>query len=264
MLSRRAQRREHRCEIGGGDAAIDAQHLSVRVGELPRGGRDLRSCRRSCRRGRDLHRDEPKILRRRGCPRGQLPLPPSQPAWLDAMCCSEVGSSFPALLPGLDQPCPLPRALATRLLCSISHANARTANEPVKSRGGPRNRYACAGPLCSRPAAIRPWAPRRGWRFADMCEAPPLIEVILRAFPLSLFGSIAVSLFACSSEPITPASTGSGVVAIDVSKLVTMVVDISGGVPGAEPGSKLHTWAREDQEVVIQLMVPASAVSLVP
>lgn len=57
---------------------------------------------------------------------------------------------------------------------------------------------------------------------------------------------------------------GCGVVAIDLSKVVTMVVDISGGVPGAPPGSKLHTWAREDQEVLIRLMVPASAVSLVP
>ena len=143
MLSRSAQRREHRGELRRGDAAIDAQDVSVRAGDLPGGGRDLRRCRRSCRRRRDLHRDKPKIFSRRCRPRGQLPLPPGQPAWLDAMCCSEIGSSFPALLPGLDQPCPLARALATRLLCSISHANARTANDALTSRCGPRNRYTC-------------------------------------------------------------------------------------------------------------------------
>ena len=111
------------------------------AGDLPRGGRDLRRCRRSRRRRRDLHRDEPKLFRRRGRPRGQLPLPPGQPARLNSTRCGEVGGALPTLVPGRDQSRPLPRAPARRFLCSIYHATTRTANDAPPSRRGPRNSY---------------------------------------------------------------------------------------------------------------------------
>ena len=135
------------------------------AGDLPRGGRDLRRCRRSRRRRRDLHRDEPKLFRRRGRPRGQLPLPPGQPARLNSTRCGEVGGALPTLVPGRDQSGPLLRAPAPRLLCSISHATTRTANDAPMSRRGPRNSY--TPPRASR-RSLRCIATRR-----PSCRATP-------------------------------------------------------------------------------------------
>jgi hypothetical protein len=49
-----------------------------------------------------------------------------------------------------------------------------------------------------------------------------------------------------------------GVVGIDLSKVDTEVVDISGGIPG-KPGM-FSNWAKKDQEVLIRDRVPPEAI----
>lgn len=48
-----------------------------------------------------------------------------------------------------------------------------------------------------------------------------------------------------------------GVVGIDLSKVTTEVVDVSGGFPG---GGMISNWAKADQEVLIRDFVPPEAI----
>jgi hypothetical protein len=54
-----------------------------------------------------------------------------------------------------------------------------------------------------------------------------------------------------------------GVVAIDLSKVTTPVMDLSGGIPGMSPNYMLSRWAAKMQEVLILDEVPASAITIV-
>jgi RHS repeat-associated protein len=55
-----------------------------------------------------------------------------------------------------------------------------------------------------------------------------------------------------------------GVVRIDLSKVITPVIDLSAGIPGRSPNSMLSRWAKNKKEVLIQIVVPANAISSVP
>lgn len=49
-----------------------------------------------------------------------------------------------------------------------------------------------------------------------------------------------------------------GVVGIDLTKVSSEVVDISGGIPGMS--GMLSNWARADQEVLIRDFIPPEAI----
>jgi len=51
-----------------------------------------------------------------------------------------------------------------------------------------------------------------------------------------------------------------GVVAVDLSRVNSRVVDLSGGIPGLDPNFMLSRWAANAQEVVIQGRVPPQAI----
>jgi hypothetical protein len=55
-----------------------------------------------------------------------------------------------------------------------------------------------------------------------------------------------------------------GVVAIDLSKVGSQVVDLTGGIPGIGRNTMLSRWAINAQEVLIQGSVPAGAITPVP
>jgi hypothetical protein len=55
-----------------------------------------------------------------------------------------------------------------------------------------------------------------------------------------------------------------GVVAIDLSKVTTQVVDLTQGIPGIGRNTMLSRWAINAEEVVIQGHIPAGAISPVP
>jgi len=55
-----------------------------------------------------------------------------------------------------------------------------------------------------------------------------------------------------------------GVVAIDLSKVGTPVVDLTGGIPGMPSNYMLSRWAAKMQEVLIMDSVPAAAIVPIP
>jgi hypothetical protein len=55
-----------------------------------------------------------------------------------------------------------------------------------------------------------------------------------------------------------------GVVAIDLSKVGSQVVDLTSGIPGIGPNTMLSRWAINAQEVLIHGSVPAGAITPVP
>jgi RHS repeat-associated protein len=55
-----------------------------------------------------------------------------------------------------------------------------------------------------------------------------------------------------------------GVVAIDLSKVPFGVVDLTRGIPGYPPNVMLSRWAIKAQEVLIQVFIPAEAITPVP
>jgi RHS repeat-associated protein len=55
-----------------------------------------------------------------------------------------------------------------------------------------------------------------------------------------------------------------GVVAIDLNKVTTTVVDLTKGIEGQKLGTRLSNWAIKMQEVLIQDSVPARAITPIP
>jgi hypothetical protein len=55
-----------------------------------------------------------------------------------------------------------------------------------------------------------------------------------------------------------------GVVAIDLSKVGSQIVDLTGGIPGIGRSTMLSRWAANAQEVLIRGSVPAKAITPVP
>jgi hypothetical protein len=70
-----------------------------------------------------------------------------------------------------------------------------------------------------------------------------------------------------TTKSLTVAETkfgANGVVAIDLSKVTTQVVDVSAGIPLMSPTTMLSRWAIKAEEVVIQDYVPAEAIMSLP
>ena len=64
-----------------------------------------------------------------------------------------------------------------------------------------------------------------------------------------------------SLEIATSRFGANGVVAVDLTKVQTQVVDLTRGIPGLSPNTMLSRWAVKQQEVLIQGHIPASALT---
>ncbi|MCD4751015.1 MAG: RHS domain-containing protein, partial [Thermoanaerobaculales bacterium] len=62
------------------------------------------------------------------------------------------------------------------------------------------------------------------------------------------------------ARAINSAGDNAGVVGIDLSKVGSEIVDLSGGIPGQQSGTRLDNWAKAAQEVLIKDAVPAGAI----
>lgn len=67
-----------------------------------------------------------------------------------------------------------------------------------------------------------------------------------------------------SLEVATSRFGQNGVVAIDLSRVGSPIVDLTRGIPGIGPNTMLSRWAINAQEVLIQGRIPAEAIVPLP